>query len=302
MAQRLAGNFIIFLATMSGLALLLSNVKIKERPIWAFLNSSIVLKGGQTQRMLNELEELNKNDAQFLVIGTSHAYRGYDPSVFEERGLTVFNCGSSGQSLSCSKILIDYYAHKAGSLIIDIYPGVFTEAQKESQLLLLQNTTNQNLALSMALLDPDIHVLNNWIYRACRMDTHALINESAYRGRGYVTSELVLQDSIIAAGETKLSEKEFLVFESIIDSCLAMKKRLVVISHPLPKPDKIPQSYWLFRERINRICNARRIKFLDYTFCHKLDRTHFKDANHLNQKGVEVFDEWVIADLNKILQ
>ena len=34
-----------------------------------------------------------------LVLGSSHAYRGFDPRIFKKAGIKLFNFGSSGQTL-----------------------------------------------------------------------------------------------------------------------------------------------------------------------------------------------------------
>jgi hypothetical protein len=125
----------------------LSNISIKYRPLWAYLNSSIVLKGGQAYNMLQELDSLQPNPNMYLILGSSHAYRGYDPDIFKKEKITVFNAGSSAQSLECSYVLLRYYANKSKKLILDIYPGTLSKSTEESQLTLIQNSPNLSLAV-----------------------------------------------------------------------------------------------------------------------------------------------------------
>src|SRR5438477_3987320 len=62
---------------------------------------------GHTLQRLREVESVGSVD--ILFIGSSHAYRGFDPRLFAETGLTSFNLGSKAQSPLNSYFLLKHY-------------------------------------------------------------------------------------------------------------------------------------------------------------------------------------------------
>ncbi|MBP7450977.1 MAG: hypothetical protein KA817_13150, partial [Flavobacteriales bacterium] len=62
---------------------------------------------GHLHTRLQEAEHVGPVDILFL--GSSHAYRGFDPRVFRAHGLTTFVLGSSAQSPLQTKVLVERY-------------------------------------------------------------------------------------------------------------------------------------------------------------------------------------------------
>src|SRR5689334_14184152 len=54
---------------------------------------------------VKEIDSVKKVDILFL--GSSHSYRGFDPRIFKQYGLTSFNLGSSSQTPIQAKILLE---------------------------------------------------------------------------------------------------------------------------------------------------------------------------------------------------
>ena len=59
-----------------------------------------------------------------LVLGSSHAYRGFDPRIFKKAGIKLFNFGSSGQTPLQSEFLLKRYTEQFNPklVIIEVYP------------------------------------------------------------------------------------------------------------------------------------------------------------------------------------
>jgi hypothetical protein len=73
----------------------------------------------------SRLEEVkNYSNIDILFIGSSHAYRGFDPRIFEKNGLKTFNLGTSAQTPLQTEILLNRYLEKLNPkmIIYDVYP------------------------------------------------------------------------------------------------------------------------------------------------------------------------------------
>jgi hypothetical protein len=109
-------------------------------------------------------------DVDILFLGSSHAYRGFDPRLFEARGLRTFNLGSSSQSPLQTKLLVDRYREHLNPrlVVMDVYPLTFDIDGVESALDLIANDTIRWDMLHMALELKNIGVLNTLLYGTYR--------------------------------------------------------------------------------------------------------------------------------------
>ena len=85
----------------------LSNIKYKSFPLIIYTSNFYPSIGGHTFQSFNDFEKENNIDILFL--GSSHAYRGFDPRIFKKYGYTTYNLGTSGQSLESSKLVYENY-------------------------------------------------------------------------------------------------------------------------------------------------------------------------------------------------
>lgn len=131
------------------LAVALSSIKLRGIRLWSYFNENVISEGGQTKLMFNDLKNFVPDSNTIFVIGSSHAYRGYDPRIFDSAGFKLFNMGTSGQNMKDSYTLLKVNANKIQKLIVDIYPGVLQEVGEESTLMLIQNSDNINTALAI---------------------------------------------------------------------------------------------------------------------------------------------------------
>lgn len=289
MAKRILLNIFIFLGVFIGMAFSLANVPVKGRPVWCYLNKTIMLKGGQALSMTTELEELKKQDGAYLLVGSSHAYRGYDPKLFSEHGINLFNAGSSGQSLACSYELLKRYGHKFSKVILDLYPGSISKVDDEALLTLIQNTPNDEFAMKLFTLKPGIFSVNNLLYRFFRTQEQPLYSDPRYEGRGYESTETELKKTVNIP-HSQFDESQFTLVKSIIDYCKRSNMEITLVSHPLPFPSGDDMGYYYFKYRLDELCSTSKVSFYDYTYRHSLDNTFFSDNNHLNVKGVRFFN------------
>ena len=55
-----------------------------------------IFRGGYTYITFRQFDRNAKYD--IILLGSSHAYRGYDPAIFREHGYNMFNLGTNSQT------------------------------------------------------------------------------------------------------------------------------------------------------------------------------------------------------------
>ena len=86
---------------------------------------------GNNLDRFNEIE--NYSDIDILFLGSSHAYRGFDPRIFKQHGYSTFNLGSSSQPPYNSYFLLKQYVDilKPKTVLMEVYWGTLA-LNKES--------------------------------------------------------------------------------------------------------------------------------------------------------------------------
>jgi len=70
------------------------------------LEKNLNYKIGAGGHMYSRLQDIHRtSNIDILILGSSHAYRGYDPRIFNKHGFSMFNLGSSAQSPIQTKVL-----------------------------------------------------------------------------------------------------------------------------------------------------------------------------------------------------
>jgi uroporphyrinogen-III synthase len=108
-----------------GLSWLINKVRIADKRAACWINPQFQRKGGQEFRLMKDWDPSAKYDV--LVVGSSHAYRGYDPREFEKYNLKLFAAGSGFQNTLATYILSkDVFRPTKNSLvIIDLFDQTF---------------------------------------------------------------------------------------------------------------------------------------------------------------------------------
>ena len=107
-------------------------------------------------------------DVDVLFVGSSHAYRGFDPRIFSKNGIKSFNLGSSSQTPIQTDILVRRYLNQLDPklIILEIFPTVVANDGVESALDLIANDKNDLLSLKMAFELKNTIVFNTLIHAA----------------------------------------------------------------------------------------------------------------------------------------
>lgn len=252
---------------------------------------------------LNEADTTTRVDV--LIIGSSHAYRGYDVRLFEQAGLKAFNLGTSAQTLFQTQYLVNKYIDKLKPKIIvfDIYPQMLNNDGLESTLELLSISKPDNALVKMALKSYDVKAYNSLLYYMIKNDARffkSKLHDKASKENVYVKGGYVENNT---TGDIFKHNKTTLIFAQKQRKCLeeivnSFKKRNI--------------KYYLFQSPVTEskyrsINNNEEIdaalksfgEYYNFNAGRTLNDSCFMDDNHLNSRGVRIYDKFV---LNKILR
>lgn len=276
-----------------------------------------------------EFYQLPKGDSlDILFLGSSHAYRGIDPSLIDSLlGVNTFNLGSSGQTpLTSYHVLKNAAEHLYPKMVvIDLYFYAFME---ENQLA---NGGNNWLELQasgakwaflfkafdpyeMAALTllPILRKKNNLRYtlRKHLLGDDHLDDAGAYQGKGYVRQDSRISIETLQAerfySQLELEEDWVLAkhekgLRKLVAFCQEMGIELRCISAPMPtisfqkiKDQQRVQQY------LSTLTRDLGVAYGDDTQDPKLglqDDLHFYDDNHLNHAGVKLWNKALISFL-----
>lgn len=258
--------------------------------------------GGDTWQRFREYDPEVRQDA--VIIGSSHAYRGYDPFVFRDRGYKVFNLGSSAQTPLNTYPLIEHFLDSTNCplLILDVYEGVFTNVGLESTADLTQNQPSDAAALDMAWAIRDLRGLNMMALRMLTRRDKPYYTSDYYEGLGFCA----IPDSVNWEAPPppdkgiELSSTQRHYFESCIRLCRERGIRLVVASHYARRNRKGP-AHTVLTSYMDSILAGTGIPYLDYTNTPGVDELHwFADDSHLNTTGARIFTAQLVDSLENL--
>jgi|694.fasta_scaffold46459_4 hypothetical protein len=297
-------NFTLYVIIQISIIILLlvtlSSVKINSFRIWTYLNPNVISEGGQAKLMFTDLNNFTPNDSSIFVIGSSHAYRGYDPRIFDKFGLKLFNMGTSGQNMKDSYALLKANKEKIKRLILDIYPGVLQDITEESTLILIQNSNSNQTAFRVLKNNITINSINNISARLFDVNPRSFPYNEKYIYNGYVQKDHDFISDTNLVYESFNPGSNFLYLDSILNYAVQNKINTSIASHPLKWNSNYLKFYTTsYLPQVNRVLTKYpQIQFYDYTVDHPNNDSLFSDGNHLNQKGVNWYNNQLLNKLN----
>lgn len=278
---------------------ILSNVKYKNTPFIVFTSNYYPSKGGHSYQSFNDF--LNDDDFDAVFLGSSHAYRGFDPRIFERYGIKTFNLGTSGQNLESSEILYKklILSKKVKAIVLEIHPRQFESKAviNESSFDIALNSPFNAICLNYIAKEHDWRFVNLLLYKNFMLSTAPVFKDSSYVGKGYSEKKDSANSTTFTYSKTFEPVTEKLnTLERIIQLAEKSGQRLVLVSHPMPHefPKSVNEE---FKQYIAPLLAKYRLKYFDYTANHNLNSDyHFYDYNHMNQAGVRIFDSTLIQN------
>jgi len=263
---------------------------------------------GSYGHMYSRIQNIQRvKDVDILFLGSSHAYRGFDPRIFKEYGLNTFNLGSSAQSHIQTEVLLKRYLDTINPKLIvyEVYSGTFSSDGVESSLDLIANDKGDFESIKMAVTENHIKVYNALIYGFYRdffklnagYKEEAVQGEDTYIEGGFVEKKLKYFEPIkFPESSWNLKDQQFKYFERNL--LLIKERHIPVILVQAPITQAMYKAFWN-----NTEFDERMKKYGVYYNFNELvqlnDELDFYNTNHLNQNGVEKFNRKLIELLQE---
>lgn len=235
-----------------------------------------------------------------LVIGSSLAYRGCDPRVFQRNGLRMFNLGSSAQRAAQGEVLLEHHWEwTSPKVVVMIVTAEMFTGGTESALDLIANDRVDVLTARMAVNMADIRVFNTLLYAGARQALDLDHEEPVLRqGRDrYVPGGYVerVDGEFITTEPVSMGAPERVHLNAFARSVAFVKAQgaALVLVHPPVAPglrsDSSSQAVRLWSQ-------AGRYYDMSALFDDS-GLAYFSDARHLKQAGAERFSALLIDRL-----
>lgn len=260
-------------------------------------------KGGGTHLKFQQFDRTKKWDV--IVLGSSHAYKGYDPLVFSLNDLEMYNLGTSNQHMMCSYQIIKNHINKdnCNLLILDMFDKVFANNDIESKSDIIQNVDDDKTAIATAFSSGDIRALNMITLRYFNKTMEPLNTDTIGYRNGYLKASKRLDPK--RKDITKMnwkytpipSQKKYLGI--LLEHCRKEGLKIVAVSHPTPRIYPM-RDHDKFLADVNPLLKKYNVPYYDYTNYKEMGNINFySDPTHLNQIGTIRFNKMLIEDLIK---
>jgi hypothetical protein len=259
----------------------------------------------------SKIKEIDKyRNADILIIGTSHAYRGFDPRIFKENGITTLNLASSIQTPIQTNLIFKRYLDKINPKLVvyDVNPEVFNNDGIEAGLDLISNDYVSFDSFKMAFKINDIRLYNTLIFALYKQTFNANKNfkedinknDDVYISGGYVEKKLKYNKDKKTYKPQSFEFNDFQLdyFKENIDFLNKKNIPFVLIHTPITKKLYASKmNYKKIDSSMNKLSNGN---YYDFNKLTQLsDTLDFYDSNHLNTIGVRKFDDFFIQFMRK---
>ncbi|MBN4082109.1 hypothetical protein JYT21_00235 [bacterium AH-315-B15] len=277
-------------------------IKYKDVPLLNRTNTFYSVKGNMIYDRFHEFDE--NEDWDVIIFGSSHAYRAYDPKIFEEEGLKTYNLGSGAQSIVDTYHIINNIKVLPELLIIDLFSGSFELDRIESASKLIPNVKSPELAKEIAFSDYKWQLTNCYALRLLNKHESPVYIESESSDvyyRGYVScpdSIKTEMDYSNLGEEFEPNELSQEYFQKLLNLLVERSAKVVFTSQPLPKPIQNTEMEEM-EKYIRKTIDGR---FYYWNMSIDLSdkfhpSNHFFDESHLNEAGVKIYNQFLIKNL-----
>lgn len=240
-----------------------------------------------------------------LVTGSSHAYRGFDPRIFAQHGLRLFNLGSSSQTPIQTEYLIERYLEQFDPqmVIMEVYPKTFVNDGIESSIDIIPKVAADLdlVAMTSRINKPEVYNLVaynyfNQLVGSEHGETESIIKKKdTYVAGGYVEKELSTFQYVsdYTSAPINMKSQQLMAFERVVSLLKSKGIRVILVQAPVTQPWY--ESFENMPEITDYFQGIEGTEYYDFNTLMQLDdKLHFYDHHHLNQDGVELFNEKLI--------
>lgn len=267
---------------------------------------NLIYKRGNYGHTLTRLDDAKKVvNNHVLFLGSSHAYRGFDVRFMFERGINAFNLGTSAQTAEQTEHLLNRYIDsiKPKMVIMEVAPKLLTLDGVESTLDIYANDFIDLYSFRLALRVNHLRTYNTFLYALYRdvFNRNTNISEKKrkgmhlYRKNGYVERDVTyFKYKTYSPRKYHLRNDQILALKRIVSKLKIRNIPYYLVEAPVTKGIynryKNHDEYKAIIKPLGEYFDFNQILNLD-------DSLHFYDAHHLNQHGVEIFNQKLIDTL-----
>jgi hypothetical protein len=279
---------------------LLFFLRIHGVPLIYSASQGNVFEGGVTYKKFREFNKDEKYDV--IILGSSHAYRGYNPGIFEQYGLKMYNLGSRSQSMIGSYVIARNYisSENCKTVIIDVYDRIFKSTSIESISDMVQNLSSDAAAFSICSRSNDPRSINLFTLRMFSKFSDPLNLDTAgiYKGFQGATGQLRLPGNPNSPWYES-NNQSIRYFNKLIRYLYSQRIKVIVAEHPLPGVYPIvPVSHQKFVDDITPVMKKYNVPFYDFMYDTTMTGIqYFSDENHLSWRGVNKYNHSLISRL-----
>ena len=242
-----------------------------------------------------------------LAIGSSHVYRGYDPRIFKQYGISLFNMGSSAQSPVQSEYLIKKYIDKLKPkvVVLDVDYTEFENEGIESAIDIFSNVPSFDKGLlTMALKLNSIPGYNTYIYsyiktlQGVSVDTARERDMDIYIPGGFVQRDVKANEyvgQLIPATVIKMNNMQLKALQHIIEILKEKNIKLILVQTPAA-PDQVA-SIKNSDSLDHYFSSLKGVEYHNFNDTNMYKNNCFFDYAHLNATGVAKYDSIFINTL-----
>lgn len=263
---------------------------------------------GHLYTRLKDLDTISSVDV--LVLGSSHAYRSFDPRIFAGRGVRAFVLASSAQTPIQTLRLVRKYIYKLRPKVViyEIYPRLFGSDGLESTVDFLSNDTIDLPLFLMSLRLKNTLSMNTLLYAYLRTNLLGLNHpeeskikiysdstSDKYITGGFVTSTVVNNGQESEKFNINIRKDQIEAFNGVVDILQQAGSRVVFVRAPVTS-DHFNHLKRATNGDVNLPKSALYFDFSHLDFLN--DTLNFSDSHHLNQSGVEIFNPILLDSLS----
>jgi len=255
---------------------------------------------GRIKLRIDDLKNIDSLDILFL--GSSKTFMGFDTRIFEKHNLKSFNFGSLAQTPIQTKYLYKKYATdlKVKLIVFEVSPTILSNDGSESTTDLINSENIDLETIKICLKYKNAIVWNTLYYRLLQQTIGIKLKQPEaggyIKGSGYSPSfelnknpnEQYKLDSILC------DQKQLQAVKELIKIWTDQKIQFLLVQAPITKryynSNLSNKSFDSEMSSLGNYYNFNTLISLN-------DSIDFVDCHHLNQNGVDKFNE---ALLNKI--
>ena len=263
--------------------------------------NAIYLLGAKGFTFSRMVEAKSIENVDILFLGSSHAYRSFDPRIYSENDIKSFNLGSPSQSPIQTKLLVQNFIDRLNPklVIYEVYPATFQSDGLESALDIIANSEDLSNGFEMVIAVNHIKVYNALIIDSFReiLDLNEGFveetknNYDVYVKGGFVETTLTQNVSPITEAikqkwkskSWEVKKQQWRAFKETLEILRQHQVEVMLVQTPVTS-----EAYELYINN-DEMDSLFRQEAKYYNFNNSIelnDSLDFADYHHLNQRGV----------------